>query len=72
MKKLPPLSKEKVKEAFGTSNLEVFDNSAEMFRSIKNNRTGSSVYLFMSSGDFDGCNILSIAEELVNQDIKFL
>jgi hypothetical protein len=30
------------------------------------------VYLFMSSGDFDGCDIKTLAEELVNQDSKFL
>lgn len=72
MKKLPPLSREEVKQAFGTGNTEVFDNSEEMFRSLRKSRTDSPVYLFMSSGDFDGCDIKTLAEELVNQDSKFL
>jgi len=69
LKKLPPLSKEAVKEAFAGHNLEVFDNSAEMFDHIKSQHFASPVYLFMSSGDFDGCDLKKLSEDLLSSNI---
>ena len=66
LKKLPPLSKDAVKEAFSGQNLAVFDNSAEMFDFIKSSHFPSPVYLFMSSGDFDGCDLKMLSEELLS------
>ena len=60
MKKLKALLKEDVKSAFGGENLNVFDNSDEMFSAIKNIGLSSPVYLFMSSGDFDGYDITEV------------
>jgi UDP-N-acetylmuramate: L-alanyl-gamma-D-glutamyl-meso-diaminopimelate ligase len=68
LKKLEPLSKEAVKEAFSGQNLEVYDNSAEMFDYIKNRHFSSPVYLFMSSGDFNGCDLKELSEELLGSD----
>ncbi|HBC78804.1 MAG TPA: peptidoglycan synthetase [Bacteroidales bacterium] len=65
-KKLPPLSKEAVKEAFAGNNLSVFDNSKEMLEYIINCHFPSPVYLFMSSGDFDGCDLKNLSETLLN------
>ncbi len=55
IKKLVPLSKKDVMDAFGGKNIAVYDDSAEMFSFIKMMRFHSPVYLFMSSGDYDGC-----------------
>jgi UDP-N-acetylmuramate: L-alanyl-gamma-D-glutamyl-meso-diaminopimelate ligase len=57
MKKLNPISKDIVFKAFGGENISVFDNSAELFSFIKNKIYNNPVYLFMSSGDFDGFNL---------------
>lgn len=65
LKKLEPLSKEDVKKAFGSENLGVYDNSKEMFSDIKNYRCDSPVYLFMSSGDYDGYDLRALAAELL-------
>ncbi len=65
LKKLPSLSKEAVKEAFSGQNLAVYDNSGEMFEYIKSSHFPSPVYLFMSSGDFDGCDLKKLSEELL-------
>ena len=54
MKKLPLLSKEHVEKRFGGKNLKAFDISTDMFNNIKGLRVKDPVYLFMSSGDFDG------------------
>lgn len=60
LKKLKPIHKETVIKAFGGKNLNVFDNSARMFKSIKDQKYTNPVYLFMSSGDFDGFDLLSV------------
>lgn len=65
LKKLVPLSKDEIKEAFGRDNLAVFDDSEEMFSQIKSKKYSSPVYLFMSSGDFDGCDLKLLSEELL-------
>jgi UDP-N-acetylmuramate: L-alanyl-gamma-D-glutamyl-meso-diaminopimelate ligase len=65
LKRLPDLSSEDVKRAFGKGNITVYDNSAEMFSFIRQQKFNNPVYLFMSSGDYDGCNIKSLSEELL-------
>ena len=62
LKKLKSLSKKSVNEAFEGENIEVYDNALEMFSSIKTHHYSNPVYLFMSSGDFDGFDITSIVE----------
>jgi UDP-N-acetylmuramate: L-alanyl-gamma-D-glutamyl-meso-diaminopimelate ligase len=69
LKKLESLSKEAVKEAFSGQNLAVYDNSIEMFDYIKSRHFPSPVYLFMSSGDFDGCDLKLLSEELLGHAI---
>jgi UDP-N-acetylmuramate: L-alanyl-gamma-D-glutamyl-meso-diaminopimelate ligase len=60
LKKLKPLSKESVKKAFGGENIGVYDNCEEMFSFIKAQNYSCPVYLFMSSGDFDGFDFNSL------------
>ncbi|HEY5470238.1 MAG TPA: Mur ligase family protein [Bacteroidales bacterium] len=57
LKKLKSLSKDSVYKAFEGNNLKVYNNSGEMFSSIKALNYSNPVYLFMSSGDFDGFDI---------------
>jgi len=65
LKRLPMVSVNEVKEAFGNTKLSVFDNSAGMFSFIQKQNYTDSVYLFMSSGDFDGSDLKTLAEELL-------
>jgi UDP-N-acetylmuramate: L-alanyl-gamma-D-glutamyl-meso-diaminopimelate ligase len=66
LKKLPSLSKDFVKEAFSGENLEVYDDSFRMLSHIKSKSYSSPVYLFMSSGDFNGCDMKLLSEELLS------
>ena len=61
MKKLQPLSPEKVKEAFGLQDLRIYDRSEDLFSFFKTEKFRDPVFLFMSSGDFDGYNLASIS-----------
>ena len=65
LKRLPDLSSEDVKKAFGKGNIKVYDNSSEMFSFIRQQKLNNPVYLFMSSGDYDGCNMKLMSEELL-------
>jgi len=60
LKKLTPIGKESVLKAFGGGNIIVFDNSEEMFKRIKDQKYTNPVYLFMSSGDFDGFDLRNV------------
>ena len=66
VKKLPPLLPEEVSSAFGEKNPRVFDNSEHLFSFIREQCFGDAVYLFMSSGDFDGCNFRELAGKLLS------
>jgi hypothetical protein len=54
-----------VKKAFGEGNIRVYDNSNEMFSFIQQQNYRDPVYLFMSSGDFDGSNLKTLSEDLL-------
>ncbi|HEX2969508.1 MAG TPA: Mur ligase family protein [Bacteroidales bacterium] len=60
IKKLQPVTKEIVKNAFGKNDVNIFDKSEELFSAITELKAKKPVYLFMSSGDFDGYDIGSI------------
>jgi len=64
-KKLEPISKEQVKEAFGNENLEVFTDSDELFELLKAMNWNDKNLLLMSSGNFSGKDLKAIAEELI-------
>lgn len=67
LKRLPDLSTEMVQDAFGRGNIAVYDNSGEMFSFIRQQNYQDPVYLFMSSGDYDGFNLQSLTEELLRK-----
>jgi UDP-N-acetylmuramate: L-alanyl-gamma-D-glutamyl-meso-diaminopimelate ligase len=62
IKKLKVFSKEAVSKAFGSQNIRVYNNSEEMFSFIKVQDYSCPVYLFMSSGDFNGFDITGLVE----------
>lgn len=66
VKNMPSVTANEVKAAFGNKKLSVFDNSSEMFSFIQKQNYRDSVFLFMSSGDFDGFNLRKLAEKLIN------
>lgn len=62
LKKLKSLSKDQVKLSFGKGKIEVYDDSQELFRSASGRKYSNPVYLFMSSGNFNGFNLTSLVE----------
>lgn len=66
LKKLALISKEEVKEAFANTGIRVFDSANELISEIKKVKLENPVYLFLSSGDFDGNDIFKLADELLS------
>ena len=64
MKQLPDLKQDNVVEAFGRSDLQVFVNSKEMVSWLNLVKKPNTIFLMMSSGNFDGINFHSLAESL--------
>ena len=63
-KQLPKLSSEDITQAFDQEGLMVFDDSQKLKAFLKSMDWKNKDLLMMSSGNFDGINIASLAEEL--------
>ena len=66
-KRLTPITKEEVRDAFGTKNVEVFTESEALQAQLKSLDYTNTVLLMMSSGTFDGINVKLFAEELLHK-----
>lgn len=64
-KRLTPISKEEVAEAFGTKNVEVFTDSPMLQSRLRELNYTNTALLMMSSGTFDGIEINNFANELL-------
>ena len=64
-KKLKPVSEAIVKNAFNNSRINVYTNSSNLQRDLLSSGSPQTVYLIMSSGNFDGMNMNDLAEKLV-------
>ena len=65
-KKLDPITKEMVSEAFG-GNVKVMTETEEVLDYIKAHNWNDSVLLMMSSGNFDGINYEKLGEEISSE-----
>jgi UDP-N-acetylmuramate: L-alanyl-gamma-D-glutamyl-meso-diaminopimelate ligase len=66
-KKLEPITKEQVAEAFDSLGLMVSTNSDELFAFLKTRNWQNTNLLLMTSGNFSGKNLKELAGELVAQ-----
>lgn len=64
-KKLPPITTEQIKKAFGGNNLSVFTDSAELQRRLLDYSWHKANLLLMSSGNFDGMDYQAMAEKVL-------
>ncbi|MBR1716681.1 MAG: peptidoglycan synthetase [Paludibacteraceae bacterium] len=66
-KRLTPITKEEVREAFGTKNVEVFTESAALQERLKGISYTNTALLMMSSGTFDGVDVKDFACKLLSR-----
>jgi UDP-N-acetylmuramate: L-alanyl-gamma-D-glutamyl-meso-diaminopimelate ligase len=65
LKRLPEITREQVKEAFGRDDLHVYNDSKQMLADIQSMHWTNTNLLLMSSGNFDGWDIKKIANDIV-------
>lgn len=66
-KRLEPITKEDVKKAFGSENVEVFDNSDQLVQTLGTLNLHKKNLLLMSSGNFNGINFVEFAQKLIGK-----
>ena len=64
-KKLEQITEDQVRSAFGGGNLKVFTDSRELTSYLHHYDHQKQVFLMMTSGNFDGVDFDSLAEEVV-------
>ncbi len=64
MKQLPDLSKGDVVDAFGRNDLKVTTDSQEIISWLNTVNEQNTVFLMMSSGNFDGINLVDVAKKI--------
>jgi UDP-N-acetylmuramate: L-alanyl-gamma-D-glutamyl-meso-diaminopimelate ligase len=65
MKRLPDLDEEDVRKAFGNENLAIFADSTKLKEWLMEDQQNKTVYLLMSSGNFDGIDLNELAGQLI-------
>lgn len=66
-KRLTPITKNEVCDAFGTKNVEVFTESAALQARLKEMTYRNVALLMMSSGTFDGIDVKEFCKKLLNR-----
>ena len=66
LKKLPPISVEEVKSAFGGNNIKVYTNSNDLLSDLLKENWENKNLLMMSSGNFDGIDFKELANQIIN------
>jgi len=64
-KKLQPITPEQVKKAFATDNVRVFTDSEELVKELKKKDWHNKNLLLMTSGNFDGLDMVKLADQLI-------
>ena len=64
-KRLTPITKEEVRDAFGTKNVEVFTESEALQRQLQSLDYHNTALLMMSSGTFDGIEVKDFCKNLL-------
>ncbi len=65
MKRLPELHAEDVREGFGNEKIAIFDNSKKMTGWLHKQKQPGTIFLMMSSGNFDGIDLKQLSTQLV-------
>lgn len=65
MKRLPQLTENEVYKAFDSENVVVFSNSLKLQEWTINRIAEETIFLFMSSGNFDGINLEEFSKKLI-------
>jgi UDP-N-acetylmuramate: L-alanyl-gamma-D-glutamyl-meso-diaminopimelate ligase len=66
LKQMPPLAKEIVYQSFNKKDLIVFNKKEELTEFLLHQQYKNSNLLLMSSGDYDGVNVINFAQQIIS------
>lgn len=66
LKKLPPITPEMIFNAFGREDIQIFNDSSLLKDNLLKINPENTVFLLMSSGDFNGLNIAELGEKIIS------
>lgn len=66
-KQLEQFTTQDVQKAFAGNNLKVFSDSAQLQEELRNQDYRNTALLLMTSGNFDGVDLIAFAKELINK-----
>lgn len=69
IKRLPDLDKEKIREGFGREDLQVFNDKNKLEEWMKRFSYEEANLLLMSSGNFDGADMLTFANQVTGSNL---
>ena len=67
LKRMPPLDPEKVRAGFANKKLAVINNKEELMEWMSKQSFKNANLLLMSSGNYDGADILTFAKDIVKK-----
>jgi UDP-N-acetylmuramate: L-alanyl-gamma-D-glutamyl-meso-diaminopimelate ligase len=67
-KKLPEINPQQIKAAFGKKGLRVYDDAERLIRDLHANHLKKSNLLIMTSGNFDGQDLESLARRIIQKE----
>ena len=70
MKKMPPISFDEIKEAFGRDDLHVFTDAGDLNKYLLDQNWYKKNLLMMSSGTFGGTELAELTQEILNLPIE--
>lgn len=68
LKKMPPLSKEAVEHGFAKTDIVVINNKSDLLYWLRRQHYKNSVLLMMTSGTFEGLDMMAFSQELLNAE----
>jgi UDP-N-acetylmuramate: L-alanyl-gamma-D-glutamyl-meso-diaminopimelate ligase len=63
IKRLPEITPEQIRKGFANNRLEVFNDSGILLERLMKEESRNSVFLMMSSGDYDGIDMKKLASK---------
>ena len=66
LKKLPPINSQQVKTAFGRNDLDVIDAPDELKNQLESRNMDHSIFLMMSSGNWNGVPVFELLKERID------
>ncbi|MFZ4563143.1 MAG: UDP-N-acetylmuramate--L-alanine ligase [Bacteroidales bacterium] len=68
IKRLPAITSEQIRQGFANTELEVYSSATELIERLMKEDSKNCVFLLMSSGNYDGIDLIQLGRKLLGND----